>query len=405
MMFRFLATVLCVSALTSSIAQTAPNTAYAITSKTYGAHEWTEVKEISLVTGEVVRNVFENSNIYNVFEGRSMRPLLGNARKDSAANNFHPFSGLSAACAFDKNSNRLYYAPMFVNQLRYIDLNSGVPAVYMFTNERLSMVDDPESEANQVTRMVIASDGNGYALDNGGKHLVRFTTDQKPVITDLGSLHDAPENGEVSIHDPNTSWGGDMLADASGNLYVISALNHVFKIDIQTRTATFITKIKNLPVSFTTNGAVVNEEGNIVISSANYLTSYYTVDPHSWEATSVEPRQQVYNTSDLANQNLLFQTSFNALQNVMAKESISVYPNPVKTKMFKVTFANQTSGKYNVQLVDVAGRTIADKVVSVFNSTQVSEIRVDPSLTGGMYFVKVLNNLNMEVFTRKIIIE
>ncbi len=57
---------------------------------------------------------------------------------------------------------------------------------------------------------------------------------------------------------PNTSWGGDMIADASGNLYVITAHNHVFKIDVQSRMATYISEIKELPAGFTTNGAVVD---------------------------------------------------------------------------------------------------------------------------------------------------
>ena len=72
-----------------------------------------------------------------------------------------------------------------------------------------------------------------------------------------------------------------MLADEAAYLYVISAHNHVFKIDVQTRTATYLEKIKGLPEGFTTNGAVVDEDGNIIISSANSIISYYKVDPNS----------------------------------------------------------------------------------------------------------------------------
>lgn len=398
--------VLCVSGTFIANAQSVSNKAYAITSKTFGAHEWTEVKEISLVNGEVTRNVFENNNIYNLFDGRSGKAVTVNKGVDfTKENSFHPFSGLSAACAYDSKTNRLYYTPMFANELRYIDLNAGIPHIYLFRNEKFSSVDEPEAEANQITRMVVASDGNGYALSNNGEHLVRFTTDKKPVISDLGSIYDAPENGDVSVHDANTSWGGDLLADASGNLYLITAHNYVFKIDLQTKIATYLTKIKGLPESFTTNGAVVNEEGNIVVSSANYLTSYYTVDPRAWQATSVEARQQVYNTSDLANDNLLFRTRFSKEENIQVKENISVFPNPVRSKMFRVSFDNQQSGKYNVQLVDVSGRLISDKPVSVSNGSQVSEIRVDQSVTRGMYFVKVLNNLNKEIYTKKLVVE
>jgi hypothetical protein len=130
MMFRILTTVLCASAYLTTLAQAPSSTAFAITSKTFGSHDWTEVKEINLQNGEVIRNVFENTNLYEVFDGRSMRRLSVSAKMDSSKDNpMHPFSGLSAACAYDKKTNRLYYTPMFINQLRYIDLNSSVTSV------------------------------------------------------------------------------------------------------------------------------------------------------------------------------------------------------------------------------------------------------------------------------------
>jgi hypothetical protein len=406
MMFRLLAMLWCALSANVTFSQTNSNSAFAITSKTIGAHEWTEVKQIDLTTGEVIRNVFENSNLYEVFDARSMRRITVSTKKDSVRENvYHPFAGLSAACAYDAKSNRLFYAPMFINQLRYIDLNKSTTSVYLFNNESLSTARDTEEESKQVTRMVIAADGNGYAMSNDANHLVKFTTTGEPVITDLGSVRDAPENGEISIQDPNTSLGGDMVGDASGNLVVITAKNHVFRIDIQTLTATYITKIEGLPESFTTNGAVVNAEGNLVVSSANFLTSYFTVDPKTWKATSVEPRQQVYNTSDLANQNLLYQTTFNTPNVVAINNNITIFPNPVRTKSFRVNFVNQAAGKYEIQLVDVRGRTVNDGAVAVTSNAQFTEVRVNPTLTSGVYFVKILSPSHRSVYTKKIIIE
>jgi hypothetical protein len=310
MIFRNLALALLAATPCLTFAQTpANNNAYAITSKIVGGYEWTEVKEIDLTKGEVTKNIFDNTFAsYNVFDGRSSRPVPSAKQNDSTKDNrLHPFAGLTAACAYDARSNRLYYVPMFINQLRYLDLNASVPSVFIFQNEPFTMSLEQE-EASQVTRMVIAADGNGYAMSNDGKHLVRFGTSGNHMITDLGAVNDAPENGEVSIHDENTSWGGDMLADAGGNLYVITSHNLVFKINIQTRTATYLTKIKALPVSYTTNGAVVDSDGNIMLSSANNLTSYYKVNPEKWEATGLQTELRVYNTSDLDNQNLLLET-------------------------------------------------------------------------------------------------
>ena len=70
-----------------------------------------------------------------------------------------------------------------------------------------------------------------------------------------------------------------------------------------------------------------------------------------------------------------------------------------------ISFASQTAGEYNVQLIDISGRIIADKVVSVYTGAQVSEVRVSNNVSRGMYMVKVLNHLNREVYTKKIIID
>jgi hypothetical protein len=388
-------------------AQEPMNNAYAITSESIGSSVWTEVKLIDLESGQIIKNIFENSKAdYNLFDARSSKQIMIN-KKDSASANadLRPFAAYSAACAYDKKKNRLYYAPLFLNQLRYIDLNTGTPSVYIFNNEKLSNAPDVEAEENQVTRMVIAADGNGYALNNSGSHLVQFTTGENPQITDLGELHDAPQNGEMKVSDASTSWGGDMLADVSGYLYVISAHNHVFKIDVQTRTATYLKKIKGLPEGFTTNGAVVDGEGNIIISSANSIVSYYKVDPSIWEAKEIAAGSQVFNTSDLANNNLLFETNLAKSDDVFLKEKISVYPNPVKSKVFRVSFDNKEAGEYNVQLVDVAGRIVADKAVSVYTGVQVSEVRLNNNLSRGIYMVKVLNHENREIYTKKIILD
>ncbi len=409
MILRFIA-ALCVFASTTLNAQTSSNSAYAITSEKIGSFEWTEVKMIDLATGSVSKNIFENSKgRYNVFDGRSLKPITISTDTSKEKENYYkkPFSGLSAACAYDKKSNRLYYTPMYINQLRYIDLSAKVPAVYLFQNETLSSAVDLDAEANQVTRMVIAADGNGYALNNDGSHLVRFTTGEFPAITELGKLENAPGNGEVSISDPNTSWGGDLVSDANGNLYLITAHNYIFKIDVNKRIATFVEKIKDLAEGFTTNGAVVSEEGKLILSSANFIIGYYSVDPNTWTASLIPSKDQVFNTSDLANENFLFRTQLarSAVPGLVEAEKISIYPNPVSGNLFRVNFTNKKAGKYNVQLIDIAGKMVSDNSMTVSSAGHTGEVKVDPSLSKGMYLVKVLDNEHKAVFLKKIIIE
>ena len=99
--------------------------------------------------------------------------------------------------AYDKKHERLYYTPMGINQLRYIDLKSN--KIYYFENEPFGTVSGPGDGANQICRMVIASDGNGYALTNDANHLIRFTTGKNPVITDLGALTDDASNANFPV--------------------------------------------------------------------------------------------------------------------------------------------------------------------------------------------------------------
>ena len=213
-------------------------TAYAITSEATACQVWTEVKLINMNTGEVVQNVFQSKvGDFSVYEARTGKAIKIKDEKGVVTdNNKLPFSTFSAACAYDKRHNRLYYTPMFINQLRYIDLNGKSPSIYYFENENLTTAANPKDETNHVTRMVIGADGNGYALTNDGSHLVRFTTGRRPLITDLGALSD-DESNKVSLRTKATSFGGDMVADAAGNLFLITAHRQVFKIDISKRIA------------------------------------------------------------------------------------------------------------------------------------------------------------------------
>ncbi|HUP11110.1 MAG TPA: hypothetical protein VM187_02825, partial [Niastella sp.] len=286
-------------------AQQRQTTAYAITSSEKGNFNWTDVKQIDFATGNVTRSVFEakqtNLTVFSARTGKEIKPVVQNGVTVNAT---QPVASLAAACAYDQRHNRLYYAPLFMNQLRYIDLDDKEPKFYYFENEAFTPATDLNNEANHITRMVIAADGDGYALSNDANHLMRFTTGRKAVITDLGALKDDENNGERSIHLKTTSWGGDMIADAAGNLYVISAFRQVYKVNIQTKVATWLTEIKGLPTTFTTNGAVIDNEGFLIVSSANTAEGYYKVDLRTWEGTRIDIKGTVFNASDLANGNL-----------------------------------------------------------------------------------------------------
>jgi len=59
-----------------------------------------------------------------------------------------PFATNSAACAYDKKHERLYYTPMGINQLRYIDLKEKTPKIYYFEDEPFGTVTGMGDQGN-----------------------------------------------------------------------------------------------------------------------------------------------------------------------------------------------------------------------------------------------------------------
>jgi hypothetical protein len=121
-----------------------------------------------------------------------------------------------------------------------------------------------------------------------------------------------------------------MIADAFGKLYVISANHAVYVIDPLTRIATYMGHIQGLPGGYTTNAAAVNDEGNIVLASANMFDGYYTMKINDLKAVKMEGSDVKYNASDFANANLLLQKEANNLLNSKVVPTASV---PVDAKV------------------------------------------------------------------------
>lgn len=435
-----------------------PLTGYAITSVEKGGRSWKEVRLVNISTGEEVKAVYQSKQEVEAYNARTGNPIvkkdgtpsqliekkltekkvvnLDNELAAANGNNMRvktvviksinqydkPFATNSAAMAYDKKHERLYYTPMGINQLRYIDLKTN--KIYYFENEPFGTVNSVGDGANQICRMVIASDGNGYALTNDGNHLIRFTTGKSPVITDLGALTDDPANGTVSIHS-RKGYGGDMIADASGNLYVLTANRNVFKVNIQSKVATHLGGIKGLPDGFTTNGAMVEDGSKVIVASSESSIGYYRFDLTTLQAEKVSTSATVFNASDLANDRLAFgkkkkekkndiveqkqpaaeEMTKKYPQEVLANNGITVYPNPVTNRLVKISFADQPAGRYSVDLIDISGKLIQSKEVNINGSMQVEEVRIPKSVSAGNYLLRV-NGLNSNISaTNKIVIQ
>lgn len=406
-----LSSTLLMSALAAS-AQS--DRAYIITGKPNNAYFWSDIKQVDLATGEVTQSLFETGVTAFTNTGTGMRV-------NGTVVNGDPMGYGVAACALDARNNRLYFTPMHYAQLRYIDLGSKSPEfVYLDLNLVAAKNGGFLTEESHITRMAIGADGFGYAVTNDGNHFIRFSTGKKPTVTDLGNLVDA-EGQQISIHNKCTSWGGDMVADAFGKLYIISANHQVFSIDVNTRIATHLGTIKGLPANFTTNGAVVSSDGRIMVSTANAFEGLYVFSIKDLTATKINitglkgDGNARFNASDMANGNFLLQKEADAArakgrpvlvdqQQPIGNEQVSIYPNPVTGSQFTVDFRQNKPGIYNITLTDLAGRVLLNRVVNIQAEGQAERVSIKNKPAQGMYLVRVVNSDKETIFADKIMI-
>ncbi len=395
------------SLIAFSFSATAQNAAtFAITGDNTNGNvdfNWMNIRKVNVGTGKIVSTVFDRLN-------SNVQLLNAETKKAVSATAAYPTATLVAAAAYDKNHQKLFFTPMRKGELRWLDVDEN--KYYTVTSKLINPL-DLSDEANHITRMDIAADGNGYAVTNDGNHFIRFTTGKKTIITDLGALVDAESNKGISIHNRCTSWGGDMIADAYGKLYIISANHSVFKIDIDSRIATYLGVVNGLPVNYTTNGAAVDDDGNIVVSSATSYDGFYKFTLKDMAAVKVEGSDK-YTASDLANGNLLYQKEVDAKRNLGAAEALPsapintdarIFPNPVTNNEFKVLFDNQAAGKYYIVVADLSGRDVLTTNTTVSAKTQTATVRISNTLGKGVYLVKVLDAAKQLVFTDRVVIQ
>jgi hypothetical protein len=381
---------------------------FAVTGDQLGSVNWTVFRQLDPGGKSALQTIYAAAeNNEAVYDATSGKKILNNTSNATAAipqtcgclNN-----RMIAAIAYDAKNNRLYYTTMLGNQLRYLDLNSTEIRSYAVTTQLLKNFSEQPGEASVITRMVIGSDNYGYALTNDNEHLIRFSTGKQPSITDLGKLVDAKTNGENSVKVQFKNWGGDLIADASGNLYLFTIQRNVFKINPNTRLATFLGEIKNIPEDYTINAVMVEKDANVIVGSSTKTNNYYRVNLNTLQAEVIQPgTKPVYNVSDFANANLAFdKPATDAIANTLIANTVTTYPNPVSRSVLNVSFANFTSGKYIIQLSETEGKTLLQKEVKVSGS-QTEKLSI-ASISAGTYLLRVVNPKGESIYNNTIII-
>ena len=385
-------------------------TAFAITGESKGNVNWSVIREINLSTGALVRNIYlpatQKPAQIDATSGKEIT-ADATAQKNLPCTCMSP--SLAAATAYDARQQRLYFTTLFGNDLQYIDVTKKDLKIYHVTSQNLKAFPSTAGEADNITRMAFGSDGNGYAISNNGNHFIRFTTGKQVFITDLGSLTDKTGNA-VSIHSKPVSWGGDVVADDAGSLYLFTVAAHLFKINTGTLEAEYVGTIKNLPNLFNINAAAVDKNGKVTVASSTDASSYFSVDIKTLEALPLAASGTIYNASDFASSNLL-STQKTAVAkvfsvvNVKGGESVSVYPNPVTNKTITVYFNGNLQGKHMLEVMDISGKKVAAKTVDLSSKNSSQTVQLPASVAGGMYVLHVLGAGNKNVFTGNVVVE
>jgi lipocalin len=418
MNFKILLTAGLLASAFATNAQDA-NRGFAITGDGHNDYMWMNIRQVDLGTGQVTKSIFDrNKTNYTITDVAAKKTLNQTTVNDGTAYSAsqYPTASFVAAAAYDRRSEKLFFVPMRMGQLRWMDANvkNDAPAFYgvEIPNYKPSISSD---ENNNITRMVIASDNNGYAITNDGNHVYKFTTGKNPTIIDLGALVDAAENKGLSVHNKCSSWGGDMIADAYGKLYIISASRSVFVVDVNTLITTYKGTIGGLPANYTTNGAAVDADGDVVLSSATAFVGYYKLNMKDLSTTKMEGSDIVYNASDLASGNLLYQAEadqarLNSFANVASPSTKivaadnTVFPNPVTGSNFNVMLAGKYQGSFTVVVADLAGRALQSTKTTIVKGQQLQQVNLANRPTAGTYLVKVLDEKGTEILSDRVVI-
>lgn len=382
--------------------------AYAITDVNPASASWSVLRKLDLKTGTYSDILLNGLNIKQAaYDAKTQTQIAMNS---NSGNTLLPFSTGVAALAYDNKNERLYFTPMFVDQLRYIDLKTM--KIYYVTDQVFSGHQNLRNDdGGVVSRMVIAPDGYGYAITNDANNFVRFTTGKKFKIENLGTLVDDPGNTGMSIHNRCSSAGGDIVADNEGNLYLISANNSVFKVNITTKVAKWLGTVKGLPQGFTTNGLAVTYDGKLLAGSQVYNKGWVVIDPKSWISSPYASPNGVYLTSDLANSNYLStnKTDIALIEPRLSDLSnkVQIYPNPVDigSNQFKLQFNKLTPGNYTIELTDVSGKQVMMQRVNVTSEGQVQTINLKKNTAQGIYLVKLSDIDKRSIFTQKLVVQ
>ncbi len=144
--------------------------------------------------------------------------------------------------------------------------------------------------------------------------------------------------------------------------------------------------VDHYEVEKSTNGITFASIGRVNVTKNSTSANYSKTD------ASPVVGNNFYRVKAIDKDGALTYTSI-ALVNIgQGKTSISIYPNPVLNKAFKVQFANMPQGRYQLVMYNSLGQPILTEIIEHPGGFATQTIRLSQDIAGGTYFVKVFNS-------------
>lgn len=282
----------------------------------------------------------------------------------------------------------LFYLPMNGNKVSMINTSSKTGTLIDVPN---TLVNN-KNQGTYFARMTTGSDGFIYALNNDGSELLKISSSGS--IQNLGSVSGVAEFAKASGLETSV-YGGDMIADAFGNLYVISASANVFKFNPNKLNVEYIGKINGLADGYTVNGAAVMKDGNVLLATTS-VHGLYTLDMNTLEASFKSDYEvPVY---DLSSPYFLRQNMMDELAS--AQSYYSLYPTIVKNSELNIVSKSAENSTLHVTVWNLNNKQIYSNTLTV-NSIGDYKVNLSGSLQPGIYVLKATNQEGNEVINTK----
>jgi hypothetical protein len=93
-----------------------------------------------------------------------------------------------------------------------------------------------------------------------------------------------------------------------------------------------------------------------------------------------------------------------AMRKIFRKSVFKVYPNPV-SKGESIHLQLKKAGQYSVQLLDNSSRPIMVQDLFAANDNSVTDLTIPPSITAGIYYIRVIDEKEEKQYADKITVE